>query len=403
VTPTDAVRPGSPPLKVYLSSTLNDLGEERTAIKQVLGDQCVVKESYNAREDDLRASCRDDIRTCDLYIGVIGLRYGFIPDGETSSITQLEFEEAATHRIPRLVFIKDEAEIKLAFTDADAQGGLDRIRRFRTYLQSPRPDGIRPALFKTLTDLREAVLKSFNEFRDRLREERERTAPPPPTKQTRAARVRDEKSYQSVNLLQAALEGNKDPDFEPTLVHRLVRVRRPNAHLICHEDLVNVSGEARNELIRLVASDSPIDATDLEAKAQLTINGEPVAPSVTVLDASPDGHTFKVRFGFRGHPVESGKTLGLQWEAEFPASVALNEDYWVFPCLYERPVTRLICEAVFPHELADFSFFRVTQNSRQPEMMRGPFREADGAAGTFLYRAEQRDTADMYLMTWRLR
>lgn len=64
---------------VYLSSTLADLRAEHQAVKEVLGDEYAVKQSYTASEKDLVASCLQDVASCDLYIGILGLRYGHVP------------------------------------------------------------------------------------------------------------------------------------------------------------------------------------------------------------------------------------------------------------------------------------------------------------------------------------
>jgi hypothetical protein len=60
-------------MKVYLSSTLTDLGPERQAVKDALGGDCVVVESYTADERNLRDSCLADVSSCDLYIGIVPL------------------------------------------------------------------------------------------------------------------------------------------------------------------------------------------------------------------------------------------------------------------------------------------------------------------------------------------
>ena len=86
-------------MKVYLSSTLNDLGPERQAVKEALGGECTVVESYTADERRVRESCLADVEGCDLYIGIIGLRYGFIPPGEKCSITELEYDKARERKI----------------------------------------------------------------------------------------------------------------------------------------------------------------------------------------------------------------------------------------------------------------------------------------------------------------
>jgi len=88
--------------KVYLSSTLKDLEPERAEVTAALGDECVVKHSYRASEDDLVTSCQDDVVGCDLYIGILGLRYGYVPrtkNPQKLSITELEYERAGEEKI----------------------------------------------------------------------------------------------------------------------------------------------------------------------------------------------------------------------------------------------------------------------------------------------------------------
>src|SRR4051794_21098709 len=101
---------------VYLSSTLTDLIAEREAVRQALSDECVVKHSYSASEDALIPSCLEDVANCDAYICVLGLRYGYIPSDRAAnpdklSITELEYRQAELHKLPRLVFVKDEDSI----------------------------------------------------------------------------------------------------------------------------------------------------------------------------------------------------------------------------------------------------------------------------------------------------
>lgn len=143
-------------MRVYLSSTLNDLFPERQAIKEVLGGECVVVESYTADERSVRDSCLADVAGCELYIGIIGRRYGHIPDGETRSITELEYHQAVARGIPTLVFIKDDDEIRRKFDDAITQENPPQlIEAFRQQIAS------RAAVFKTAEDLKAHVLKAF--------------------------------------------------------------------------------------------------------------------------------------------------------------------------------------------------------------------------------------------------
>ncbi|MBS1212728.1 MAG: Sulphatase-modifying factor protein [Proteobacteria bacterium] len=160
-------------MKVYLSSTLKDLEDERKAVKEVLGGECIVKESYQAHESDLRESCLQDVGECELYIGILGLRYGFVPPGqapgEAKSITHLEYEKAKELRLPRLVFLKDKGAI--AYTDTDAGDlapkPMGPIEKFRDQVSSGGPGEPRPAVFETVAELKLAAQKAVSDFRAR--------------------------------------------------------------------------------------------------------------------------------------------------------------------------------------------------------------------------------------------
>ena len=151
---------------VYLSSTLNDLGAEREGVRQALSDECVVKHSYQASEKALVESCLEDVANCDAYILILGLRYGYVPEAglenpRTVSITELEYERAAAK--PRLVFIKDEGSILFALTDAGTkEHPSERIEKFRKRASEDQ----RPFIFKTIEDLKLAVVKAFNTFKE---------------------------------------------------------------------------------------------------------------------------------------------------------------------------------------------------------------------------------------------
>jgi hypothetical protein len=63
--------------------------------------------SYRPDSETVRDSCLDDIDGCDVYVLILGHRYGFQPEegnAEQLSITQLEFRRAA--RIPRVALLR---------------------------------------------------------------------------------------------------------------------------------------------------------------------------------------------------------------------------------------------------------------------------------------------------------
>lgn len=120
--------------KVYISSTFEDLREERAAASRIvrqLGHQTVAMEDYAASDGRPLDRCLADVRDCQLYVGIVAWRYGFVPKGHSASITQLEYEEAGKLGIPRLIFVLDQAVTQNAVcVDVDQA----RIREFRRLL-----------------------------------------------------------------------------------------------------------------------------------------------------------------------------------------------------------------------------------------------------------------------------
>jgi Domain of unknown function (DUF4062)/Tetratricopeptide repeat len=96
--------------KVYVSSTIIDLQPERQAVLEWLRlarHQAV--DSYLPDSSTVRDSCLDDIGTCDLYVLILGHRYGFQPSDDNPeglSITQLEFRRAGECGIPRVALVR---------------------------------------------------------------------------------------------------------------------------------------------------------------------------------------------------------------------------------------------------------------------------------------------------------
>jgi len=96
--------------KVYVSSTSIDLKPERQAVLDWLRlarHQAV--DSYLPDSDTVRDSCLDDVAGCDLYVLIVGHRYGFQPAKDNPdglSITQLEFRRAGQCGIPRVALLR---------------------------------------------------------------------------------------------------------------------------------------------------------------------------------------------------------------------------------------------------------------------------------------------------------
>lgn len=156
-------------MRVYLSSTLNDLEEERDAVRQALNGLATVVDSYLARDESVTHAVFDDLAGCDLYIGILGLRYGFVPPGRATSITQLEYEHARAQGLPRFVFLKNERSIVATNTDAyTREHPQERITAFRALVTSGDDTAPTTAFFDSIDDLRLAVLRAVTAYRARV-------------------------------------------------------------------------------------------------------------------------------------------------------------------------------------------------------------------------------------------
>jgi tetratricopeptide (TPR) repeat protein len=77
---------------------------------------------YFAARDSAPADyCRARVRECEVFVAVVGFRYGSMVPNEAISYTELEFEEATKAGVPRLVFLLEDGS-DLASGQAGAAG-----------------------------------------------------------------------------------------------------------------------------------------------------------------------------------------------------------------------------------------------------------------------------------------
>jgi tetratricopeptide (TPR) repeat protein len=95
-----------------ISSTALDLPEHRQHVMdacQRMGVTPIMMEHLPASDDPaLQAAVNkslDMVNEADIYIGIFAHRYGWVPDGQDISITEMEFNRAVARKIPILVFL----------------------------------------------------------------------------------------------------------------------------------------------------------------------------------------------------------------------------------------------------------------------------------------------------------
>ena len=132
--------------KVYVSSTVADLKQERQAVMDwLVTARHQPVHSYRPDSETVRESCLDDIDGCDLYVLLLGYRYGFQPEEgnpEKLSITHLEFRRAGEKSKPRIVLLRTSIpDIKLSDLEDPQRASL--VLAFRSEVN----DAVRPAVF----------------------------------------------------------------------------------------------------------------------------------------------------------------------------------------------------------------------------------------------------------------
>jgi hypothetical protein len=95
--------------KVFLSSPFKDLIDSREAaiasIRGIDGLDLIAMEEFGSRDTDSLEHCLQSIRECDVFVGILGHRYGALRAGSEDSYSLLEYKEAVKHNKPRILFL----------------------------------------------------------------------------------------------------------------------------------------------------------------------------------------------------------------------------------------------------------------------------------------------------------
>lgn len=103
------------PLRVFISSTYLDNVERRRLVENAVlqADMHPVgMERFTAGSQPAVAECERLAAECDLYIGIVAHRYGWIPEGHSVSITELEYDAAKrAGRACYVFFIEEDVRV----------------------------------------------------------------------------------------------------------------------------------------------------------------------------------------------------------------------------------------------------------------------------------------------------
>jgi hypothetical protein len=151
-------------MKIYISSTYQDLVDHRAAVDRTLrrmGHDVIGMEQYVAEGSKPVERCKADVRAADVYVIIVAWRFGYAPGHNASppdprSITEIELQEAQESGRPVLAFLLDP-EAPWPLNRVDAMGGAPGagadVSRLRTELGTDYLAGI----FRTPDDLASQV------------------------------------------------------------------------------------------------------------------------------------------------------------------------------------------------------------------------------------------------------
>lgn len=157
---------------IFISSTYEDLKEFRQKALDVIVS---LKQSYEGMEffgADNRTPLDvmlDKLSYCQLYIGIIGMRYGSIDKSTQKSYTELEYEKARELGIPCLIYIIDEENVLISPKYVDRGDAAESLDKFKNKLRSEHV----VKRFTTPETLGESLQHDLPEIMNRLNAEEE--------------------------------------------------------------------------------------------------------------------------------------------------------------------------------------------------------------------------------------
>lgn len=101
----------APTIKAFVSSTYEDLKHHRAHVIKALGRSGIFvdpMENWTAASDEPKVFSQQRLEGCHFCVLLVGFRRGYVPDGESLSITQLEYKTAVAQRVDVLPFLLQE-------------------------------------------------------------------------------------------------------------------------------------------------------------------------------------------------------------------------------------------------------------------------------------------------------
>lgn len=146
------------PWRIFVSSTYEDMIPYREAVSEALTSiehLPVGMEHFVSAPDRSLDVCLTDVRRCQLYVVLVGMRYGSVDEESGKSFTELEYEEALKNKIPVLAFVINENECPILPKFVDTGENAEKLKQFKNRL-----DKQMTSRFTSADHLKELVIRS---------------------------------------------------------------------------------------------------------------------------------------------------------------------------------------------------------------------------------------------------
>jgi hypothetical protein len=124
---------------IFVSSTFVDLEAHRRLVREAiirLEFTFKAMEFFWALPDTPKQECLRLVRASNIFVGIIGMRYGFIDPADGKSMTQLEYEEAQAIRLPTLMYLIDEEHHPVLPKHVETGTGAEKLVAFKAVLKN---------------------------------------------------------------------------------------------------------------------------------------------------------------------------------------------------------------------------------------------------------------------------
>lgn len=156
-----------PYVPIFVGSTFSDMKLYRRTVRDALAQlETVVRgmEQFGSKPGSPVDVCLDVVKSCQVYVGLFGMRYGSIPDGYDKSMTHLEYDQAQASKLPSLIYLIDEENQPVLPKDVEFGPGAEKLRALKAALKKQHtvsfftnPESLRAGILHDVPELLKSI------------------------------------------------------------------------------------------------------------------------------------------------------------------------------------------------------------------------------------------------------